>query len=595
MIVFDIETDGLLPELTKIHSLVLYDWNKKATLSCCDRPGYTPIEEGLEKLRRTKLLIGHNILGFDIPAIQKVFPRWEPKGKVRDTYNIARLIWPEIIERDVFLKHMPKNMKGKYSLESFGFRLGVLKGDFGKTTDWKQWTPDMQKYCEQDVEVTKALWERIKKAEYSEEAIQLEHDFQKIIHQQEKNGVCFDVVKALQLKYELEASLKDLKAKIQEKIPPKEMRTPFTPKVNSKKYGYEKGVTTFKKFIKVFNPASRMQIGNYLIEKYLWEPAEFTPTKRPKLSGEILRGLPYEETPLFADFLEANKLFGQLSSGEKSWLKYVKNGKIHGQMTTNGAITGRCTHQKPNLGQVPSLSSFRGEECRELFYAPEGYLMVGADAEQLELRCLAHYLFPYDRGAYAKAILEGDIHTTNEEAAGLPDRNSAKRFIYALNYGAGYQLLGSIVIPEASAKEQAIEGKRLKQNFMQKIHGFGKLGQDLQTTLKLRKHLLGLDGRKLKPRAEHKALNTLLQSAGGVIMKKANVILWEALEDNHLAEHCMQVLQVHDEYQLYAKTDYAEEVGELAADAIYQAGRYFDFRCPLAGNYKIGKNWKETH
>ena len=126
-----------------------------------------------------------------------------------------------------------------------------------------------------------------------------------------------------------------------------------------------------------------------------------------------------------------SKRLGQLAEGKNAWLKCVKeDGAIHGSVNPNGAVTGRATHASPNVAQVPASGSPYGHECRELFKAPEGWLQCGVDASGLELRCLGHFMSPYDSGSYAETVVNGDIHTLNQEAAGLPTRDNAKTFIY---------------------------------------------------------------------------------------------------------------------------------------------------------------------
>lgn len=161
----------------------------------------------------------------------------------------------------------------------------------------------------------------------------------------------------------------------------------------------------------------------------------------------MLASLPFPECKPLVDYLELLKIIGMLAEGKNGWLKLVgPDGRIHGRVITNGAVTGRCTHNSPNLAQIPARGQY-GKHCRALFAAPPGQVMVGADASGLELRMLAHYLAAYDGGAYAKVLLEGDIHTANQHAAGLETRDNAKTFIYAFLYGAGDEKLGSIVAP----------------------------------------------------------------------------------------------------------------------------------------------------
>lgn len=251
---------------------------------------------------------------------------------------------------------------------------------------------------------------------------------------------------------------------------------------------------------------------------------------------------------------------------------------------TNGTVSGRCSHRNPNLAQVPAVRAPYGSQCRELFTAPKGKVLVGCDASGLELRALAGYLYPYDNGAYAKEILTGDIHTANQRAAGLETRDQAKTFIYAFLYGAGDAKIGEIV--GGSSKE----GKRLKQSFMSKIPAIRRLTQAVADAVSVRGTLKGLDGRPLPCRSAHSALNLLLQSCGAVIMKQA-LVEFTAVATKPFEMHA----NVHDEVQFSCLPEWADELGSQFVNSIVKAGKTLKFKCPLDGEYKIGNNWKETH
>jgi len=247
----------------------------------------------------------------------------------------------------------------------------------------------------------------------------------------------------------------------------------------------------------------------------------------------------------------------------------------------NGAVTGRMTHFKPNMAQIPATYSPYGKDCRSCWTVPEGYKLVGIDASGLELRMLAHYM--NDR-SYTNEVLNGDIHTANQKLAGLESRDKSKKFIYAYLYGAGNERLGSVV--GGSRKD----GKRLRESFLANLPALANLKDRVERASK-RGFLKGLDGRKVTIRSEHAALNTLLQSAGAIIMKKALVLFVDSIK--HLDAQC--VANVHDEWQVECLEKDAEEVGQRGVQAIVDAGIYFDLRCPLDGEYKIGDNWSDTH
>ena len=365
------------------------------------------------------------------------------------------MIWTNLKELDFKRlrkksNRFPAKLCGSHSLEAWGHRLGALKGEYGKQDNaWEAWTPAMQRYCEQDVEALYALWKHILSRNYSLRALALEHEFQKVIFQQEQAGAPFDEGAAVGLYGDLAARREELNAVLQEAFPPVRHEETFIPKVNNKTRGYVKGVPVVREHFEIFNPNSREQIARRLREQFGWQPGAFTDTGQPQVDEDVLKGLPYPPCKPLVEYLELAKIIGMLAEGTNGWLKLVRKGRIHGRVITNGAVTGRCTHSKPNLAQIPAHGTY-GKDCRALFAAPQGTVMVGADASGLELRMLAHYMARYDHGAYGRIILEGDIHTENQKAAGLETRDNAKIFIYAFMYGAGDAKLGSIVAPLAT-------------------------------------------------------------------------------------------------------------------------------------------------
>jgi len=158
-LIFDIETNGLLYDLTHIHCLVIYDVEANQTLCYNDQGDKEPIVRGVARLEEADTIIGHNIIGYDIPAIKKIYPWFEPKGTIIDTLVLSRTLHADLKDIDTkrTWKGMPLQMYGRHSLEAYGYRLGVLKGTFGKTTDWTDWSQEMQDYCIQDVNVTTKL------------------------------------------------------------------------------------------------------------------------------------------------------------------------------------------------------------------------------------------------------------------------------------------------------------------------------------------------------------------------------------------------------------------------------------------------------
>jgi DNA polymerase I-like protein with 3'-5' exonuclease and polymerase domains len=550
-------------------------------------PKVLPIQEALYMMGEAKVLVGHNILSFDLPAIQKLHPTWTPRGRIIDTLVTARLLKANQREADFQTKDFPKEFIGSHALKAWGYRLNFAKAEapgFDKATD------ELLEYCKQDVRVTNRLWEYLQAGpafEAAQPAIDIEHAFARIIREQERHGFAFDVAAAERLHADLRKELLDIEGQLQKVFPPK-----VIDRVS------EKTGKPLKPKIELFNPGSRMQIAERLKEKYGWEPTELTPDGRPRVDEAVLSDLSFPEAQILNRYLTVLKRLGQLAEGDEAWLKLVRKGRLHGRVNTNGAITGRCTHRNPNMAQVPSDPAYR-----RLFIPDTGTVLVGADASGLELRCLAHYLGRYDKGEYAKQILEGDIHWTNAKAFGLvgdveqdkanPDhkaaRNQAKGAIYALIYGAGDDKLGMVLGGDRK------RGRKARANFEAKVPAYRRLKEDVTTTLGNYEMLKGLDGRPLYPRSEHAALNTLLQSAGAVVMKQACILAWNRFLEDPKFNAVHQVASIHDEYQFVAPREISEEVGKIVVWAIQHAGVEFKFRCKLDGEFRVGASWAETH
>lgn len=472
--VFDVETDGLLDTVTKVHCLWLKDpdtGEERSYTVNSDRYDGS-IADGLRVLEEADEIIGHNIICFDLPALAIVLG-WEPSKytHVVDTLNDSRLIWADLSDID-FVKsrsktqhyNLPPRLNGSHSLEAWGYRMGELKDGFGKTTDWAEWSEEMHEYCGQDVRVNAKLLELIERKNYSQQARDLEYDFQRIIFQMELNGFGFDDHGAAKLYAELQAEYKQLHQKLSATWPGR------VQKLKTPQYYYVADTETFPELEGVrwkrkgdahhsirerlvdgppktktipFNPGSRTQV--------LWALNKMG-IKLKTLREEDIESLDIDEAQELQQYYRLKKLIGQLATGTQSWMKASRNGRIHGRVNTNGAVTGRCTHSAPNVAQVPAVKKDKetlpdgqkkevpikgargkwGFECRSLFRATDGWIMVGADASGLELRCLAHFLARWDGGSYGDVILNGDIHTVNQKAAGLPTRDQAKTFIYAL-------------------------------------------------------------------------------------------------------------------------------------------------------------------
>lgn len=619
--VLDIETNGLLPELDRVHCLVLKETETGQVYSYADQPGYTPLADALDRMTSADMLIAHNGIGFDFPALEKVYG-WRPSAHtvIRDTMICTRLIWTDLKDRDKSRRKkkqpdFPGFLVGSHSLKAWGLRLGNHKGDYNG--GWDKWSPAMHEYMVQDSEVTLELWNLIVRQNYSAEAIQLEHDVAEIICRQERRGFAFNEKEAAKLYADLTAEKLELEDKLRDvfggwwapngtALPKRTLNYKDVTKASMVEgCGYTK-----TKWVE-FNPGSRHHIANRLMKLYGWKPSEFGKDGKPKVDEEVLAALPYPVAPILTHYLTVDKRIGQLATGKQAWLKHVKDGVVYGRVNTNGTVTGRMSHSNPNLGQVPATRSLYGKECRALFHARPGLKLLGIDADALEARCLAGYMAKYDKGAYVEAVLRGDkekgtdTHSMNARALGLDPtkeyvfngtagtgRDHAKTWFYAYMYGAGNVKLGKLLGATTRGKQASL-GKKSRINFEQNLPALGKLVAAVKSRAGKRGYLKGLDGRKLLVRSQHSALNMLLQSAGAIFMKKALVMF-----DSYLTTFEVDawfVANVHDEWQLEVEPDAVDDTGKLGVLAIERAGEFFDFRCPLTGNYESGDTWADTH
>tara|TARA_R100001509_G_scaffold124166_2_gene77775 strand:- start:4591 stop:6375 length:1785 start_codon:yes stop_codon:yes gene_type:complete len=592
-LVFDIETNGLLwestlkdhetgevtnlPPASKIWCIVAVDDTDKVYT-------FTPesIDEGIEFLKSADSLVGHNILGFDIPAIHRIKQiDLSNHANILDTLTLSRLLHP--------------TREGGHSLEKWGWRLNCPKSTAPMFTEYSK---DMLDYCIQDVRLNKKVLDKLRKDSvgFSKESVEIEHKTTQILIEQELNGFLFDERRAIDLLSSLNKRKKEVEDEVHATFKPKWIPVKeVTPKLKKDGTLSKSGLTSVeyqervatndttpftRKELREFNLGSRQQIGEYLID-FGWQPKRFTPTGQPIVDEGTLSKIAHiKEAQLIAEYLLIQKRVGQI----ESWIDNIKtDNRVHGAVISTGAITGRMTHRNPNMAQVPAVYSPYGKECRACWTVPEGYKLVGIDASGLELRMLAHYMSDEE---YINEIINGDIHTTNQQFAGLKSRDEAKTFIYALIYGAGDEKIGSIV------EGNRADGKQLREQFLTSLPTLKALKTRVDTAAQ-KGFLKGLDGRKIFLRHKHAALNTLLQGGGAIVMKKALNLLHDNLKTCNI--DFKFVANIHDEWQIEVKANQANQAGQLAVQSIRDAGEYFNMRCPLDGEFKVGDNWSETH
>ena len=514
-------------------------------------------------------ILTYNGLGFDVPVMTAVWGISVEGKKHVDAMVLSRLFNPA--------------QAGGHSLRSWGERLAYPKDDF---TDYDGGLcEEMITYCKRDVNLTTKVYKTVsanlKRGKFTQDVIDLEHAVTAELELQRSNGFKIDLPKANGLYSTLTHRMRELEALLQSEFPP----------IVTERWS-EKTGKQLKDNVEVFNVGSRQQIAKRL-QTVGVKFTDKTEGGSYKIDENVLEGIDNPSAQLVAEYLLLQKRASQVSS----WLEAVADdGRVHGRVFSSGAATGRMTHISPNMAQVPAtrkahdgmtpvqrLKAELGGQCRACWTVEQGNKLVGIDASGLELRMLAHYMKDED---YVNTILDGDIHSANQAAAGLDTRDQAKTFIYAFLYGAGDEKIGSI------AGKGAKHGKKLKKDFLDNIPSLKAL-KELVEKIAGTGSLPSLDGRRIRIRKAYSALNFLLQGGGAALMKKALLNGVESLREQNIP--FKMVANVHDEFQVETPEAFAKAVGLHFRNAIRKAGDDFELRCPMDGEYKIGDNWSETH
>ncbi len=591
---FDIESNGLLDTITKIHCISIKD------LDTLENTLYVGpmVNHAIGLLSKATLLVGHNIIRYDLPAIQKLFPSFSHQGITKhDTRIMSRMAKPKWFE---------------HSLAAWGRTLRFAKGDYSDKfkedhpdyqdgDEWLVYSDDMGSYCQRDVELNYKVYQQCCKGYgffFSEESLQLETEVTELMNIQQSFGVAFNQEGALPLALAMKKRQDELRAQLSKTFTGFYKRgSEFIPKTNSKKYGYVKGSPMTKIIWTEFNPNSREHIAYWFKRAYNWVPEDFTPGGDPQINEVILEELEVAipESVLLIEYMMLEKRVSAIYSADGSWLNSIdSNSRIHGSVNPQGCRTYRASHSGPNLGQIPKCTSPYGKECRELFshgYGDE-FTLMGTDMSAIELRLLAHYLFKFDNGTFKDIVLEGDIHTSNQKAAKLDTRDQAKTFIYAFIYGAGDGKLGAI-----AGKDRAY-GSRLRANFIETYPAIRILLSRLKVyASKNSGYIRGLDGRHIPMASERTLLNYLLQSAGAILSKEWIVQFHKLMKEAGFihGRDYYQLLWVHDEIQVAIKKAHAKQIQEISIRAIQIAGEIHNLNCPITGESKTGDTWADTH
>ena len=612
--VIDIECDSLTPTL--IHVAVLKDIDTGVYMEYYKNNGH----ELSALLDVSSAVIGHNIIDFDLPVLLRHWGVHVEPSKVTDTLVLSRLL--------------NYNIDGGHSLEAWGVRLGHPKLEFN---DWHTFTQDMLVYCKNDVDLNEKLYRFLvnRLAPMGNKPIEVEHKIAFICREMHDNGFSFNVAEAKKLLEEITSELAVLDRDIQQAFPPwlvpvREITPSLTKHgtLHRKDFKWYDGndYTIFQAecpFVlckyETFNPGSTRQIIDR-IHKY-WSPIDKTDghieAERNKDKERLLKHKKYgwkinennlgtlsDSAPAATRQLVRRILFESRRRLLEDWVNLsLEDDKIHGRFNGIGTWTHRMSHTDPNMGNISahksikytstelnSLATSLGGRMRSLFTASPGMVLVGTDAEGIQLRIFAHLI---NDKPFIEALIKGkkedgsDPHTINQKILDANSRDDAKTFIYAFLLGAGIAKVQSIL---KKTKEAAVSAR---EGFIKAYPGLKYLKEDVIPRDAMRGYFVGLDGRYVVCSSEHLMLAGYLQNAEACIMKHANVLWRQRLDD--IGIFYRQVNFVHDEWQTECHKEHAELVAATQRQAIVDTGVMLNMRCPLAGSSNIGTNWCETH
>jgi DNA polymerase I len=624
MMVMDLEADGLVDTVTRIWCVVGFDTETQQTYI------FTPdnIHKLPEWLSTVPAISMHNYYGYDKKVLKKVL-NYEYSGVVFDTLLASRVLWPDI-DHACYRGDdgKQKSVKERHSVASWGVRFNIAKPVH---EDWSQFSDEMLHRCKEDVRIQTKLYlkvqEHIQKLQTEDKRIDLtpaftmEARFWDLMEQQSDFGWDFDLPEALALKEELTISVEALKQSIVTTFP-KRLVVPYKTVCKAFKANMkltEAAINWAEKcdinpsliegdFNRIswcdINLNSSDQVKDFLLSRG-WVPTSFNyKTDKYKKAMYDEKGQKIPTTPKIpntveewndiADLLnnDAIKLLAQYYKANhklKQLCGLIDNvrpdHRISARVVTPSTNTQRAAHRVVCNIMKSGDDVGMGTPTRALFIAPPGMTLVGADAQALEARIKAHYVYPYDK-EIAALYMSGDIHNLNALNWGV-ERKLAKTGEYLLTFGGGKGKLAQAL------KKPAEEAGELFDAYWETNWALQKVKEQLETAFDKRGYILSIDGRPLSIRYKRALVSSLIQSAGAILMKLATCMAHKMLTKKKVVFH--YVGNFHDEMQAVCHPENAELVGQTLVDGMKKAGEYLKLNVQMDGEYKIGKSWRETH
>ena len=620
--VFDIETDNLLDKLTCMWLICFRDIETDERFYCTQED-----MRWKKVLQEAELVVGHNIINFDLKALKKIYGfTLSPGTRIHDS-----LIMSQVQDYKRF------GEKG-HGLKVWGEYLDYPKIEFD---DYSAYTPEMLTYGQQDVDLNTEVY-RVLLTEFEALAernefiipyMRAEHAVAQWCADAAEYGWPFDKEGAIELLNTLKALLDSTTETLEAKLGIKTVATDMVKgvcEVKKPKWkkdgdynhhtcawfgiepeeGQEDGTreidgeycrVEFKK-LKLSSPADVkvfLYRNGWIPDQWNTKvnPVTFEKTRTsPKITDSSLEFLG-SDGKLYIEYLTVQSRYGIT----KNWVENVsEDGCLRGDCFPIGTPSMRARHKI--IVNVPSADSDYGPEMRRLFRSRPGWKLVGCDSSGNQARGLAHYL---NNDEFTRILLHDDIHTYNAQKLTevlremgmdhVVERSVAKRILYAFLFGASGGKLWGYIFGQPNEKR----GATLKKGFTKAVPGFKDLLDKLDRVFNQTKRenkgygfIPSIAGTRIYVDSKHKLLVYLLQSLEKITCAGACLLLTQWLrEENIPYSPC---IFMHDELDFMVPEEYAERAAELGVKAFQEGPKLFGVTI-MDGDGKIGNDWMDIH